>query len=367
MAKQMNRVSIMVVLALFVGLVALLLVSSVPVKALQDSSGFPSITVESYTYGGVTYQYAGGSIPVGATIDFRVWVDLYNMDPVKIGYGDGASDSFSFNGAFTHDFYHAYQTAASYIAVAYMPTDSGTFDGGAPVTIGSGGNGGGGGGNGGGSGGGNSGQTTTFDVPAVVADLGVMIGVIAVLVALVPVGTGGVPVQATSYSSTSDTVVLGDATTPQLLRSPETEKEEAAKSHAQKCANLRAAYNEARKKADFAQAQVEHSKELLAKSLQQLSPEVLKEYLKDQVKDAAAEIPIDVMMAFIGAEELEVLAEICKKAASTLMDDGKHGVLSELWENYHNYTAIYDAAKQLEDLANFRLKDFKSTCPEYFT
>ncbi|MGD0643286.1 MAG: hypothetical protein ABSA75_00080 [Candidatus Bathyarchaeia archaeon] len=362
MAKQRNRVSIMVVLALFVGLVTLLLVSSVPVKAQQDSSGFPSITIESYTSGGITYEYAGGSIPVGATIDFRVWVDLYNVDPVRIGYGDGASDSFSFNGAFTHDFYHAYQTAGSYIAVAYMPTDSGTFEGGAPLTIGSGG---GGGGNGGG-GGGNMGQKTTFDVPAVVTDLGVMIGVIAVLVALVPVGSGVVPVQAISYSSTSDTVVLGDATTPQLLRSQETEKEEAGKSHAQECTNLRATYNDARKKADFARAQEEHSKELLAKSLQQVSPEVLKEYLKDKVKDAAAEIPIDVMMTLIGAEELEILAEICKKAATTLIADDNPSVLSELWENYHNYTAMHDEAKRLEDLANFWQNDFKSRCPEYF-
>ena len=366
MAKQKNRFSIMVVLALFVGLAVLLLISSVPVKAQQDSSGFPSITVESYTYGGVMYEYAGGSIPVGATIDFRVWVDLYNVDPVKIGYGDGTSDSYSFDGAFTHDFYHAYQTAGTYGVVAYMPTDSGTFDGGALATIGGGGNGGSGGGNGG-SGEGTTGQTTNFDIPAVVTDLSVMIGVIAVAVALAPVGAGAVPIQATSYPSTSDTLVLEDATTPQLLRSPETEKEEAAKTHAQECVNLRAVYNEARKKADFALAQEEHSKELLAKSLQQVSPEALKEYMEDEVKDAAAELPINVMMALIGAEELEVLAEICKKAATTLIDDGKPGVVSELWENYHNYASVRDAAKQLEDLANLRLLDFKSTCPEYFT
>ena len=98
---KISRVSIIVAFALFASLIAFFLVSSVPVRAQQDSSGFPSITVESYTYGGATYEYAGGTIPVGATIDFRVWVDLYNVDPVTIGYGDGASDSYSFNGAFT--------------------------------------------------------------------------------------------------------------------------------------------------------------------------------------------------------------------------------------------------------------------------
>ena len=74
---KINRVSIMVAFALFVSLVAIVLVCSIPVRAQQDSSGFPSITIESYTYGGTTYEYAGGTIPVGATIDFKVWVDLY--------------------------------------------------------------------------------------------------------------------------------------------------------------------------------------------------------------------------------------------------------------------------------------------------
>ena len=112
--------------------------TAIPVKASQDSSGFPSITIESYTVGGVTTYYSGGSIPVGAVIDFRVWVDLYNVDPVKIAYADGASDSYSFGGAFSHDFYHAYNQAGVYVPEAYMPTDSGTFTGfpSQPITIG---------------------------------------------------------------------------------------------------------------------------------------------------------------------------------------------------------------------------------------
>ena len=109
------------------------------VKATQDSSGFPSITVESYTINGeTTYYSSGSSIPVGAVIDFRVWVDMYNTDPVKLAYGDGTADTYSFNGAFSHDFYHSYSKAAVYAPEAYMPTDSGTFTGfpSQPVTIG---------------------------------------------------------------------------------------------------------------------------------------------------------------------------------------------------------------------------------------
>ena len=103
--------------------------TAIPVKASQDSSGFPSITIESYTVGGVTTHYSGESIPVEAVIDFRVWVDLYKVDPVRIAFADGTSDSYSFGGAFSHDFYHAYDKAGEYMPEAYMPTDSGTFTG----------------------------------------------------------------------------------------------------------------------------------------------------------------------------------------------------------------------------------------------
>ncbi len=122
-------------ISLFLLLTMVAAFTAMPVKA-TDSSGFPSITIESYTVGGVTTYYSGGSIPVGATIDFRVWVDLYNIDPVKIGYGDGTSDSVDFGGSFSYDFYHAYETAGTYVAEAFMPTDSGTFTGySQPITV----------------------------------------------------------------------------------------------------------------------------------------------------------------------------------------------------------------------------------------
>lgn len=361
--RKISRVSIMVAIALFAGLIAFFLISSVPVKAQQDSSGFPSITVESYTYGGVTYEYAGGTIPVGATIDFRVWVDLYNVDPVTIGYGDGASDSYSFNGAFTHDFYHAYQSASEYAPVAHMPTDSGTFSGSVsqPVVIG-----GGSSTSTSGGGGGVSEPISTFNFSQALTVFSLIIGAIAVLVAVLPAGAGAVPIQATSYPSPTDAIVLGEVTTPQLLRSPETEKQEEAKTHFKECVNLKARYEDARKQADFARAMEEHTRQLLANAMLKLPKEYLKEYLKDKIKDAAVEIPIDVMMAFIGAEELEVLAEICKKAATTLIAEDEQGILAQLWENLQGYTAARDEAKRLEDLANFWFNDFKSTCPDWF-
>jgi hypothetical protein len=190
-------------------------------------------------------------------------------------------------------------------------------------------------------------------------------GAVAVIVALVPAGVGAIPVQASPLHSGVDEVVLGNATTPQLLRSPEAESQEAAKVHAKECANLKVRYDDARKQADFASAMEAHSRQLLATALQKLPREYLQEYLKDKIKDAAAEIPIDIMMAFIGAAELEVLAEICKKAATTLIAEDEPGVLATIWENFQGYTASRGEAKRLQDLADFWLNDFKSRCPDW--
>ena len=209
-----------------------------------------------------------------------------------------------------------------------MPTDSGTFQGCAPIVIGGGGSApnNSGGNNGGGSGGG-SGQFAIPNFTELVTVGAAVLGAVAVIVALVPAGVGAIPVQASPYPSGVDAVVLGN-TTPQLLRSPETENQEAAKVHAKECANLKVRYDDARKQADFASAMEAHSRQLLATALQKLPREYLQEYLKDKIKDAAAEIPIDIMMAFIGAAELEVLAEICKKAATTLIAE-EPGVYSD--------------------------------------
>lgn len=58
--------------SLFLLSVMVVAYTDVPVKANQDSSGFPSITIESYTWVGVKTIYGEGPIPVGAIIDFRV-------------------------------------------------------------------------------------------------------------------------------------------------------------------------------------------------------------------------------------------------------------------------------------------------------
>ena len=357
--KKGNNLTRLIIVSLL-GLAIIFVMSAFPAKAAQDSSGFPSITIESYTIGGATTYYSGGSIPVGAVIDFRVWVDLYNVDPVKIGYGDGSSDSYSFNGAFSHDFYHAYQTANSYIAIADMPTDSGTFDGGAPVVIGSS-SGTGGGGNGGS--GGNSGFPDISALPPT-SLVAAAIGFIAILMAALPVSVVGLP--ASPNAPDSEGVYVDNATTPQLLRSPQTERDEQARLHNKECVNLKAVYDDACKQAKFAGEMEEHSRQLFAETLRKLPKEYLQEYLKDKIKDAAVEIPIDIMMAFIGAEELEVLAEICKKAATTLIAEEDPTILTQLMRTYQTYSDIRKEAERLKELADFRLNSFKSSCPDWF-
>lgn len=111
-----------------------------PVKAAQDPDGFPSIIIESYTYNGQTTQYGAGPIPVGAMIQFRVWVDMYNDGPARIAYGDNASDSYSFGASFSHDFYHAYTNANTYVVEVFMPVGSAEYNVySQPITIGGGG------------------------------------------------------------------------------------------------------------------------------------------------------------------------------------------------------------------------------------
>ena len=205
----------------------------------------------------------------------------------------------------------------------------------------------------------------TFNFSQPLTVFSVIIGAIAVLVAVLPAGAGAIPIPPTSYPSPTDAVVLGDATTPQLLRSPETEKQEEARTHFKECVNLKARSEDARKQADFARAMEEHTRQLLANAMLKLPKEYLKEYLKDKIKDAATEIPIDVMMAFIGAEELEVLAEICKKAATTLIAEDAGHYRATLGKPPRIHCAR-DEAKRLEDLANFWFNDFKSTCPDWF-
>jgi hypothetical protein len=149
----MPRLTWGVVVLLVVSLsFAAVVVTASPARAQQDSSGFPSITFEYYTYGGQQYELGcGGSdcpaIPTGATVDIRVWVDIYNCDPVTIYFGaQGAgSETVYYDGAFSMDFQHLYSEAGIYPVKAVMPTCPGSYDDVAPLTIGGSGSSAGGG------------------------------------------------------------------------------------------------------------------------------------------------------------------------------------------------------------------------------
>jgi hypothetical protein len=123
---------------------ALALASAPSARAQQDSSGFPSIPFEYSTYQGQTTQLGcGGSdcptVPTGATVDMRVWADLYNCDPVTIYFGaQGAgSQTVNFGGAFSMDSSYTYTAAGIYPVEAVMPTGPGEYTYTAPLTVGS--------------------------------------------------------------------------------------------------------------------------------------------------------------------------------------------------------------------------------------
>jgi len=133
---------------LTLGVVAATLVAP-PARASQDGSGFPSITFESYTLGGATTQLGcGGSdcptIPIGATVDIRVWVDLFLCDPVTLYFGatGAGSQTVNFNGAFSEDFYHTYSSAGIYpVKAVASDCNGGYYDDVQPLSVGAAGGG----------------------------------------------------------------------------------------------------------------------------------------------------------------------------------------------------------------------------------
>ncbi|MCI4360376.1 MAG: hypothetical protein L3J91_01595, partial [Thermoplasmata archaeon] len=169
------------------------LLLSPPARATQDGSGFPSITFESYTIGGQTTQLGcGGSdcptIPTGATVDIRVWVDLYMCDPVTIYYGaQGAgSTTTNFNGAFSEDFQHTYSYPGTYpVEAVASDCNGGYYSDAVPLAVANST------GNGFGLGGGLPGLNGPLVVPALLAMLLGLIALIAALtVGLVGPGSG---------------------------------------------------------------------------------------------------------------------------------------------------------------------------------
>ena len=360
-------------ISLFLLLTMVIAFTAMPVKASQDSSGFPSITIESYTVGGVTTQYSGGSIPVGATIDFRVWVDLYNIDPVKIGYGDGASDSVDFGGSFSYDFYHAYDTAGTYVAEAFMPTDSGTFTGySQPITIGE------------------SGTSGYSGVPTVtgIGPLDALIN--GVVITLSSIGgvfglsgsnatAAGVVVAIMAVSAfgiimgrirTRGTVIANkqpvEPSTPQLLRSPEADKQE-MKGNDLRCKNLKAAWDDDKGKADFAKGLEAAARARFAQDIQNLPEELLnkfKEYIKDQAKDQIQELTEDAITAFfVAVPGVGVLTHVFLEV-SKYMTQGEvePGLFKKFVDDYNSVYNTNAEATRLADLADFRYNEYKTNC-----
>jgi len=85
-----------------------LLLAAPPARAAAD------VSIYGYTVGGSwTPVENGGTIPVGATLEVHVWVDLYSCDPVTVHWGDGATETRSF-GSFMESFEHTYAAAGTY-------------------------------------------------------------------------------------------------------------------------------------------------------------------------------------------------------------------------------------------------------------
>ncbi len=363
-------------ISLFLLLTTVAAFTAMPVKA-TDSSGFPSITIESYTVGGVTTYYSGGSIPVGATIDFRVWVDLYNIDPVKIGYGDGTSDSVDFGGSFSYDFYHAYDQAGTYVAEAFMPTDSGTFTGYSdPITIGDSGTSG------------YSGVPTVTGIGPLDALINGLVitlssiggvfglsgsnaaaaGVVVVVMALAAFAMimGRIRTRGTRIAN-NQAVYLGEQSTPQLLRSPEADKQD-MKGNDLECKNLKAAWDDDKGKANFAKGLEAAARARFAQDVQNLPQEILnkcKEYIKDKAKDQVQELTEDAITAyFVAVPEVGVLTHVFIEVSKymTKDTDAEPGLFEKFVNDYNSVINTHAEATRLADLADFRYNEYKTRC-----
>ena len=105
------------------GLLAAVLAALVAAPAASASA---DVSIQGYDSGGGFVPVGdGGSIPVGASLQIRVWVDLYACDPVTVRWGDGTQSSQSFGGSFAKTFTHTYDTAGTYTITATEPCGGG--------------------------------------------------------------------------------------------------------------------------------------------------------------------------------------------------------------------------------------------------
>lgn len=89
-----------------------LLIAATPARASVD------VSIQGYTSGGgFTPVGSGGSIPTGATLEIKVWKDLYSCDPVTVRWGDGAQETRSYS-SFAATFTHTYNTPGTYTITA---------------------------------------------------------------------------------------------------------------------------------------------------------------------------------------------------------------------------------------------------------
>ena len=100
-----------------------------------------SVNVQGYRSGGIFTPSDGSSVPVGAELKIRVWVDLYDCDPVTVDWGDGSPpETQTYGGSFSRDWTHTYADAGTYTITATAPGCSGgTSSGDRVVNVGMGG------------------------------------------------------------------------------------------------------------------------------------------------------------------------------------------------------------------------------------
>jgi len=83
-------------------------------------SAAPAISVQGYDSGG-GFVFADGSspMPVGATVEIRVWVDLDSCDPISVNWGDGSqTETQNYGGSLAKLWEHKYTKEGTYTITA---------------------------------------------------------------------------------------------------------------------------------------------------------------------------------------------------------------------------------------------------------